>query len=258
SKKSFLEVLNRMTDKENIQAILKDEKPTLFWDFHGTLTLHLHQWTDCAYELINTNFPQLGITHETVCENLDGKCLPWYTCPNRDTRHLLPNDGWWTSCNNELFKMFVACGLSEQQAELVYTKVRPYLVDVKNNPLYDDTKAVLGELKNRGYKNYLVSNNYPELDEVMDKLELTNYFEDMVISGKIGYDKPRKEIFEIAKNVANNPKECIMIGDNINDDIHGAKACGFKTIWIAKKGKEDKDADYVCEELSEILDILKG
>ncbi|MEG2929149.1 MAG: HAD-IA family hydrolase [Oscillospiraceae bacterium] len=258
SKKSFLEVLNRMTDKENIQAILKDEKPTLFWDFHGTLTLHLHQWTDCAYELINTNFPQLGITHETVCENLDGKCLPWYTYPNRDTRHLLPNDGWWTSCNNELFKMFVACGLSEQQAELVYTKVRPYLVDVKNNPLYDDTKAVLGELKNRGYKNYLVSNNYPELDEVMDKLELTNYFEDMVISGKIGYDKPRKEIFEIAKNVANNPKECIMIGDNINDDIHGAKACGFKTIWIAKKGKEDKDADYVCEELSEILDILKG
>ena len=88
SKKSFLEVLNRMTDKQQIKNIL-EEKPTLFWDFHGTLTLHLHQWTDCAHELIKNNFPQYDVTMEKVCAELDGQCLPWYTHPDRDTRELL-------------------------------------------------------------------------------------------------------------------------------------------------------------------------
>lgn len=258
SKKSFLEVLNRMTDKENIQAMIETTKPILFWDFHGTLTLHLHQWTDCAYQLINANFPELGVTMDTVCQNLDGQCLPWYTYPDRDTRHILADDGWWTSCNQELYKMFIKCGLSADQVEQVYLKVRPYLVDPINNPLQEDTIEVLQELTKRGYKHYLVSNNYPELDEVMDKLHLTQYFEEMIISGKIGFDKPRREIFDIATKIAGNPEHRVMIGDNLKDDIIGAKACGFTTIWIAPKEKTDKAADYVCSKLTNILNILKG
>lgn len=264
SKKSFLEVLNRMTDKNNIQDTLMDkkatigEKPALFWDFHGTLTLHLHQWVDSAFELINTNFPELKITKGTVHKELDGQCLPWYTHPSRDTRHLIENDGWWTSCNQELFKMFVRCGLSKEQAELVYAKVRPYLVDPINNTLQSDTIEVLQELSKRGYKHYLVSNNYPELDEVMDKLQLTKYFEKMVISARIGYDKPRKEIFEYARKIAENPSDCFMIGDNVTDDIMGAKANGFKTIWITQKVENNEAADYKCNTLTDILDILKG
>ncbi len=258
SKKSFLEVLNRMTDKQHINEILND-KPTLFWDFHGTLTLHLHQWTDCAYQLINDNFPQYGVTMEKVCDELDGQCLPWYTYPDRDTRNLLEiEDGWWKSCNEELLKMFMRCGLTQQEAESIYLKVREYLIAPENNPLYDDTKIVLETLSKRGYKHYLVSNNYPELDVLMEQLGLTEYFEAQVISGKIGFDKPRKEIYEYALEIAGNPENRYMIGDNLKDDVHGSKACGFKTIFFDLRGnRSDDKCDHTVYEIKEILDILK-
>lgn len=258
SKKSFLEVLNRMTSKDTLQQILQ-EKPTLFWDFHGTLTEHLHQWTDCTYKLISENFPEINITMEKVCQELDHQCLPWYTYADRDTRHLLEIEGgWWKSCNEELIKMFIRCGLTNQQAQTVYPKVREYLIATENNPLYKDTIMVLKTLKERGYKHYLISNNYPELDEVMDNLGLSEYFEDQIISGKIGYDKPRKEIFEYALEKAGNPKEKFMIGDNLNDDIKGAKAAGFKTIWFdLRGGRSDEAADYICSEIGQVIDILK-
>lgn len=258
SKKSFLEVLNRMTDKNQLEQILND-KPTLFWDFHGTLTLHLHQWTDCAYQLIKDNFPQYNITMEKVCQELDGQCLPWYTYKDRDSRELLNvEDGWWKSCNAELLKMFMRCGLTKQEAESIYLKVREYLVSPKNNPLYPDTKYVLKTLSERGYKHYLVSNNFPELDVLMDELGLSEYFEQQIISGKIGFDKPRKEIYEYALEKAGNPKEKYMIGDNLKDDIHGSKACGFSTIFMDLRGnRADDKCDYSVHEIKEILDILK-
>lgn len=258
SKKSFLEVLNRMTDKQQLNDIL-NEKPVLFWDFHGTLTLHLHQWTDCAHQLIKDNFPQYNITMEKVCQELDGQCLPWYTYADRDTRHLLDiEDGWWKSCNEELLKMFMRCGLKKEEAESIYLKVREYLIAPENNPLYDDTKMVLETLRNRGYKHYLVSNNYPELDILMDQLGLTEYFESQIISGKIGFDKPRKEIFEYALKLAGNPAEKYMIGDNLKDDIHGSKACGFKTVFIdLRKNRSDDKCDHTVYEIKEILNIFK-
>lgn len=258
SKKSFLEVLNRMTDRQHLENMLND-KPTLFWDFHGTLTLHLHQWTDCAYQLIHDNFPQYDVTMEKVCDELDGQCLPWYTHEDRDTRDLLEiEDGWWKSCNEELLKMFMRCGLTQEEAESIYLKVREYLVAPENNPLYDDTKMVLETLKERGYKHYLISNNYPELDVLMDQLDLSKYFEAQVISGKIGFDKPRKEIYEYALELAGNPEDRYMIGDNLKDDVHGSKACGFKTIFMDLRGnRSDDKCDHTVYEIKEILDIFK-
>ena len=258
SKKSFLEVLNRMTDRQQLENILCD-KPVLFWDFHGTLTLHLHQWTDCAHQLIQENFPQYNITMEKVCAELDGHCLPWYTHPDRDTRDLLEiEDGWWKSCNEELIKMFMRCGLKQEEAESIYPEVRKYLIAPENNPLYDDTKMVLETLSKRGYKHYLVSNNYPELDVLMDQLGLTQYFEAQVISGKIGFDKPRKEIYEYALELAGNPAEKYMIGDNLKDDVHGSKACGFNTVFIDLRGnRSDDKCDHTVYEIKEILDIFK-
>ncbi len=258
SKKSFLEVLNRMTDKEEIKRFL-DEKPTLFWDFHGTLTLNFPQWRECVFQLINDNFPKYNITMEKISQELTGKCLPWYTYKDRDTRHIIKEkDGWWKSCNEELLKMFIRCGLTKEEAESIYLKVRDYVTSPDGNPLYKDTKYVLKTLKDRGYKNHLLSNNFPELDELMDKLGLSEFFEGQTISGKIGFAKPRKEIFEHALNTAGNPDKKIMIGDNINDDVCGSKACGFNTIWInTKNGIANECVDYTCYNLTEILDILK-
>ena len=61
-----------------------------------------------------------------------------------------------------------------------------------------------------------------------------------------------------ALNMAGNPAERYMIGDNLRDDIHGSKACGFKTIFIDLRGnRADEKCDHTVREVAEILDILK-
>ncbi len=259
SKKAFLEVLNRMSDLEMIKDIL-NEKPALFWDFHGTLTHNDNQWIDAANLLVNEFYKEDNITSEMIDKYLHGKCLPWWTYPDRDTRHLRENDGWWKSCNDEFEKVFINCGLSKEKAAHIAPLIRKYVVNPVNHRVFQDAKITLKTLKDRGYKNYLLSNNFPELEEMIKDLGLSDFFEGIIVSAKIGYAKPRKEIFDYAKKIAKNSDSYVMIGDNPNDDMNGAKKEGFQTIYInTRKNKElfNENMDYKVNSLIEILEILK-
>ena len=258
SKKALLEVLNRMCTKNEIEKIL-NEKPVLFWDFHGTLTKPDNQWVDIALELADTMYPEMKIPHSEIKKNLSGKCLPWWTYPDRDTRHLRENDGWWKSCETEFTKMYISSGFEKEQAENMAPKIRPYVVDIKNHRLHDDALYVLKQLKQRGYRNFILSNNFPELSHMIEEMGLNEYFETCAVSAQVGFAKPRKEIFEYARNLAGNPDRCIMIGDNPSDDIKGAKACGFDTILVNNRHPDysGEFCDYICKTLTDMLDVLK-
>ena len=104
-----------------------------------------------------------------------------------------------------------------------------------------------------GHKNVLLSNNYPDLIEVLDKLELTKYFDRIIVSANYGYDKPRKELFDIAKALYPN-EEYIMVGDSITADIVGGNNAGMKTVLV-HKGYEEK-ADFCTENLTEIFEFI--
>lgn len=258
SKKALLEVLNRMSTKTEIENVL-NEKPVLFWDFHGTLTKPDNQWVDIALKLADEMFPQMNVSHTEIMKNLSGKCLPWWTYPDRDTRHLMENDGWWKSCEDEFTKMYIASGFEKHQAEKMAPLIRPYVVDITKHRLHDDAITVLSSLKERGYRNYILSNNFPELTQMISDMGLDKYFEGCVVSARVGFAKPRKEIFEYAINLADNPQRCIMIGDNPVDDIKGAKDCGFDTILVNNRHPEYNGdyCDYICKTLTDMLDVLK-
>jgi putative hydrolase of the HAD superfamily len=106
-----------------------------------------------------------------------------------------------------------------------------------------------------GYKNYILSNNFPELPLVIEELKLLVYFDDYVVSSNVGYEKPRLELFQFALSVANFPDYCYMIGDNPIADIIGGKSAGMKTIFVHKDC--NSDADYTCKKLSEIPALLE-
>ncbi len=259
SKKAFLEVLNRMSNYKELEEILKGET-AIFWDFHGTLTHRDNQWIDAANLLVNEFYKEDNITEEIIDKYLHGKCLPWWTYPDRDTRHLRENDGWWNSCKEEFIKMFINCGLSKEKAEHLAPLIRKYVTNINNHRVFKDAKITLKTLQERGYKNYLLSNNFPELEDMMKDLNLSEYFEGMVVSAKVGYAKPRKEIFDYAKSLAKDAKRYIMVGDNPKDDMQGAKNQEFETIYINTRKKDEyinENMDYTVNSLIEILEILK-
>ncbi len=257
SKKALLEVLNRMCTKQQIKDILS-EKPVIFWDFHGTLTKPDNQWIDSAIQLCNTHFPELRIPESVIRKNLGGKCLPWWTYPDRDTRHLMENDGWWKSCEDEFSKMFVNCGLTESQAKEISPLIRTYVINIKNHRLHDDVLSTLKELKSKGYKSYILSNNFPELPQMVKDMGLGEYFDGCVVSALVGFDKPRKEIFDYAKKIAGNPLRCVMIGDNPIDDMKGAKDAGFETILVNDRHPDYNGyyCDYICKTVSDVLNVF--
>lgn len=85
----------------------------------------------------------------------------------------------------------------------------------------------------------------------------------LFISEEIGDTKPDVEAFHYVKRVMNlNPQETWMVGDSFSSDIEGAKAAGWKTIWLNKNLEnvpEGKEApDYIAQTEEELLEIVKS
>ena len=121
--------------------------------------------------------------------------------------------------------------------------------------LYEEAEGVLGRCKQAGYKNYILSNNFPELPEIIKKLGIAEYFNGYIVSANVGYEKPRIELFQHAMRIADNPQQCFMIGDNPIADVQDGKNAGMKTILV--NNSSAGEADYRCEKLDEILKVLR-
>jgi len=70
----------------------------------------------------------------------------------------------------------------------------------------------------------------------IDRLGLASYFEAVLISGELGMAKPELRIFLHAQEQMHcAPDACVMIGDDLTNDIAGAARAGWTTCWFATK-----------------------
>ena len=96
---------------------------------------------------------------------------------------------------------------------------------------YWETVDLIHKLKEKGYPIYGLSNwsaeTFPYAREKYNFFEL---FDDMVISGAVGFVKPEPEIFQILLDKIGRPaEECLFIDDAL-PNIEQANTMGFKTI----------------------------
>ncbi len=97
-----------------------------------------------------------------------------------------------------------------------------------------DTHFVLTELKKQ--KTLALISNFdhaPHIKKTLKHFDLEKYFDTIIISDEINCNKPNPKIFEVALNKTNlKPEEVIFVGDNVNDDIVGARAANIQPILI--------------------------
>ena len=233
---------------------MNKEKPVLFWDFHGTLTLPDITWFDVAAEVAAEKVPEKPLDAEVLKKNLGASCLPWFTIPSRDTRHVAGSEKWWAHSAGNFAAMYVQCGFTQAEAAAMAPLLRGKVLQPQRYRLYPDALPTLRTLAGRGIQSYILSNNFPELAQLTHALGLGELLQGVLVSGEIGFDKPRLEIFEYARQVAGWPKEPWMIGDNPSDDIDGGRAAGF--VSVAVHGVHAPQAAYSVNDLAEILQLL--
>lgn len=99
--------------------------------------------------------------------------------------------------------------------------------------LYPGTIETLEQLKNH-FQLHIITNGFEEIQHI--KLEfagLTKYFDNVFTSEQAESKKPDAGIFKYAlKQAGASAEESLMIGDDLEVDIIGAKAVGMDTIYF--------------------------
>lgn len=124
--------------------------------------------------------------------------------------------------------------------------------------LYPDAEETLMLLKQSGLKLGLITNGLKsDIREILQKVGLTRFFDVEIASNTIGKMKPNKEVFLHAlKTLDLLPNEALFVGDMIDTDYRGAKACGLKALLINRENNvKEKDVERIGS-LTEILECV--
>ncbi len=88
-------------------------------------------------------------------------------------------------------------------------------------------------LRARGIKTAIVSNSEGMLDRLFDRLGISDCFDALVDSGRVGHEKPGARIFEIAcERTGKTADHALHLGDTVATDVIGARAANMRTALI--------------------------
>jgi|DewCreStandDraft_1066081.scaffolds.fasta_scaffold00323_57 putative hydrolase of the HAD superfamily len=130
--------------------------------------------------------------------------------------------------------------------------------------LFPDALPVIKQLHAQGYRMGIISNWEDWLEALLVKREIAAYFDPVVISGAVGYEKPEREIFELALTRAGvKPAEAIHIGDSLEADVAGARSAGITPVLLDRLGRYHGTAVDCAritslQELPALLCVLRG
>ena len=129
----------------------------------------------------------------------------------------------------------------------------------KKAHLVDGALELLDYLKTKHYHLYIVTNGHDKMqNEKIKSSGIGHFFTRVYTSEGIGAKKPHKKYFEYAIKSSNAlKKESIVIGDNYEADILGAKNFGVDQIFYnPRKNQFPLKATFEVEKMSEISSIL--
>jgi HAD superfamily hydrolase (TIGR01549 family) len=126
---------------------------------------------------------------------------------------------------------------------------------VQGARLLEDAAEVIETLA-RSFRLGVVS-NYPHGPVVAASLErfgLLRHFKVVVVSSDTGWMKPHADCYLPAlAALPAPPGRTLMVGDDLTNDVKGAKALGLHTAWIAPKATAiDPDVDIHLKSLAEL------
>lgn len=125
--------------------------------------------------------------------------------------------------------------------------------------LFPYAVEILQYLQNKGYQLHLITNGFEHTQQSKLKhAALDSFFKKMITSEGSNSLKPHKEIFEYALHITGAvPEESIMLGDDFEVDILGARNVGLDQVYINHLRREPPSPPtytvYALKELETIF-----
>ena len=120
-----------------------------------------------------------------------------------------------------------------------------YLENLSRVQLSDTLVTLMEECTRAGVKMGILTNGpYEHQLKKVYRLGMDRYVapEHVIISEEAGYAKPSIEIFQIAQQrLSASGEEIWMVGDSLVNDIQGAMAAGWHTLWFSRHGQDPGD-----------------
>jgi len=133
--------------------------------------------------------------------------------------------------------------------------------------VFPETREVVRELFNRGYRLGVVSNTVSstEVPDLLDQQGISGCFEVIILSSLVGIRKPNPAIFlEATSRMEVQPENCAYIGNKLDRDVDSPRKAGFSKSIILL---DPEDGDQYTENpelapqqyihnLADLLDIF--
>ncbi len=124
--------------------------------------------------------------------------------------------------------------------------------------LVPHAREVLAYLQNT-YRLHIITNGFHVTQQIkLKNCRLEQYFQSLTTSEEVGHNKPRPEIFHQALSSVNaRKKESLMVGDDLEVDVRGARRFGIDQVFLNRDGVVyHEPVTYEIETLLELKDIL--
>lgn len=125
--------------------------------------------------------------------------------------------------------------------------------------LFPGAVEILQYLQNKGYALHLITNGFETVQHSKLKYSgLSDFFRFVITSEGSNSLKPHKAIFDFAfRKTGANIKESIMLGDDIEADIAGARNIGMDQVYVNHKNIEAPfKPTYTVTSLKELEEIF--
>jgi putative hydrolase of the HAD superfamily len=126
--------------------------------------------------------------------------------------------------------------------------------------LFPGALELLLSLRERGLALGLVTNGFVETHrEKIELLRLEEIFHVIAIADEVGMIKPDPRIFaHVCERLGVLPSASVMIGDNFERDILGARAAGMQTVWFNERNEEIPPGAVPPDAIAQNIDALAG
>jgi len=123
--------------------------------------------------------------------------------------------------------------------------------------VFDHTHSTLEYLRPK-YKLHILTNGFKEIQhKKLSGAQINQFFSCVINAEEVGVKKPDPEIFDAAlKRAKVRPEQALMIGDDLEADVHGALNAGWSALHF---NNENLESDPNCVSfscLSELQRIL--